>query len=1042
MTLNEVLELDKKQASIQKINLFLSNQEKNSDDYVKALSFKAIILASLNKTDEALKLLYEYLPNITEMNTEGKIALLDGIIKITLENELYEQALKYIELKKTFLPISKGDLYIKDKIEFYLKINDLTNAKKELLSYLDDDISKDELIYAKIKLSDIYYNEKQYDKYLELLPDVKAYYETNLALESLSILTIRELKISLIRKNYNKIILDGKQFIDSNDIKMKYIIEIVSLVLRAYIEIGELKKASILESNYSDYISNDYLQESLDFCYQALELYKKTNSLVSIKDYESKIANLESLKVKDNTPKSKKKYNVAVPEIELPQEVLEELEDINFNKILNPSVDSIKTKATTHEIIRDVDVSSNYNLLAKVFNELNQVDLNLKFREIFRLCAIQICKILPIDEIYILYFNKNYIGLHYKKERVYDKKPTVDMIEGTISYQSLITNSEYFLDQANREFNRDIVKNEEYLDEYYGFSVPISNSIECFGSIAYFSNCSFLDTVGVYESLKLVSMMLSSRLLLFLKANDRNLETEKLLFIKDNMSSGLKECVEGYIHLSPQACNILGVLEDLTLSDFYNQMEASDITNYKNILESLYNLDTNKRELEYNFRNKEKIIRVKERFYPMMIEGTIHILSLIDDVTKENYDKNKLLGIAYTNPISKLDTEYRLLTDLESIYSKRQLSLSVIEIYDFDIYEELYGYLFSKQLVYAIGKSFKSAISKYFDIKLYHLEGGTFALLMENINDKRSIESKLNSFFDFVHNDIAKINSRVSIYFKAGVYRMSKNVNLEKSSMILDNAKDALNNSRVYGLSNSITHYDGEEMRKSFNKKALVTHISECIDHGNLVINYLQIVNLKSVDVHGYRLKLGIDNYEVTDELLNSVIERRDLVSQMDKYLIMNAFKEEKIIYDKCKGFINIFIEINPSTIELSLISFLSTQLQFFKIDPRFVAFEFNDASSIAVSRIRALGFRIASYSLLDVLRENCDYYYYDYHSVTKESINEIYDICQKHKVLCILNEINDNDDILLARENGYSLVYGKYYKKSLRIKSILDKIK
>ena len=83
MTLNEVLELEKKQASIQKINLFLSSQEKNSDDYVKALSFKAIILAALNKIDEALKLLYEYLPDIKEMSIDGKIALLDGIIKIT-----------------------------------------------------------------------------------------------------------------------------------------------------------------------------------------------------------------------------------------------------------------------------------------------------------------------------------------------------------------------------------------------------------------------------------------------------------------------------------------------------------------------------------------------------------------------------------------------------------------------------------------------------------------------------------------------------------------------------------------------------------------------------------------------------------------------------------------------------------------------------------------------------------------------------------------------------------------------------------------------
>lgn len=1041
MTLNEVLELEKKQASIQKINLFLSNQEKNSDDYVKALSFKAIILASLNKTDEALKLLYEYLPDIKEMNSEGRIALLDGIIKITLDNELYEQALKYIELKKTFLPISKGDLYIKDKIDFYLKMNDYSNAKRELLSYLDDDISKEELIYAKIKLSDIYYSEKQYDKFLELLPDIKLYYETNLALESLSILTIRELKIALIKKNYNKIILEGKQFIDSNDIKMKYIIEIASLVLKSYIEIDELKKASILESNYSDYISNEYILESLDFCYQALELYKRVNSLVSIKEYEAKISGLEALKAKDNTSKAKKK-NVSVPEIELPQEVISELEDINFNKILNPKAEKIESKIKTHEITKDINVSKNYELLSGIFNELNQVDLNLKFREIFRLCSIQICKILPIDEIYILYFNKNYIGLHYKKERVYDKKINVDMIEGTISYQSLLTNSEYFLDQANKEYNKDIVKNEEYLNDIYGFSVPISNSIECFGSIAYFSNNSFLDKDGIYESLKLVSMMLASRLLLFMKANDRSLETEKLLFIKDNMSSGLKECVEGYIHFSPQACKILGVLEDLTLSDFYNQMEAADITNYKNILESLYNLDNSERELEYNYKNNGKIVRVKERFYPMMIEGTIHILSLIDDITKENYDKNKLISIAYTNPISKLDTEYKLLTDLERIYSKRQLSLSIIDIYDFDIYEELYGYLFSKQLVYAIGKSFKVAISKYFDIKLYHLEKCSFALLMENINDKRSIESKLNSFFDFVHNDIAKINSRVSIYFKAGVYRMSKNINIEKASMILDNAKDALNNSRAYGLSNCITHYDGEEMRKSFNKKALVTHISECIDHGNLAINYSQIVNLKSVDVHGYKLKLGIDNYEADDELLNSVIERRDLVSQMDKYLIMNAFKEEKIIYDKCRGFINIFIEINQASIELSLISFLNTQLQFFKIDPRFVTFEFKDSSNPIVSRIRALGFMIASYSLLDVLRESCDYYYYDYHFVTKESINEIYDSCKKHKVLCILNEINDSDDILLARENGYSLVYGKYYKKNLRIKNILDKIK
>ena len=406
-------------------------------------------------------------------------------------------------------------------------------------------------------------------------------------------------------------------------------------------------------------------------------------------------------------------------------------------------------------------------------------------------------------------------------------------------------------------------------------------------------------------------MMLGSRLLLFMKSNQINLENQKLLFIKDNMSSGLKECVEGYIHLNTQAHNILGGLEDLTLDDYYNHMEISDITNYKNIIESLYNLDSNKREIEYDYNKDGKKIRIKERFYPLLIEGTIHILSLIDDISKDNKDKNKLLALAYTNPISKLDTEYKLLTDLEQLYPKRQLSLTVLSVVDFKIYEELYGYLFTKQLIFAIGKAIKEAIASNFDFRLYHLEGNQYAILMEKINDRRSIDSKLNNIFNRVHDEILKINSRASIYFMAGVFRMNKSMNLEKSSLILDYAKEALNNCKNIGLSHTIVHYDGEEARRNFNKKNLVTHISECIDHGSLILNYQQIVDIKNVEVYGYIIKLGIDNLEIEDSLFNSVIKRRDLENQMDKYLISNAFKEEKMLYDKCRGYINIFIENN-----------------------------------------------------------------------------------------------------------------------------------
>ncbi len=1045
MTINELLNLDKTQASIQKVNMFLCSIEKNTSEYMKALTFKALILDELNKTSEALKLLYEYIPDIKEMTNETVVILLDGIINITLNNDLFDQTIKYIELKKNFLPLSKGSLYIKDKIDLYLKMNDYNQAKIELLSYLEDDISKDEMIFAKIKLSDIYYKLKQYDKFVELIPELKNYYETNLALESLSILTIKDLKISLDRRNYNRVINEGNAFIEANDIKMKYIIEISAMIIKSYVEINELKKASILESDYRDFLSSEYLLESLDFCYASLELYKKNNSLVSIKEYEAKISEFEAIKNKEK-PKSKKNLKIkeiTIPIVEIPNNVIEEINDNNnYGYLLKSKKEEIINKTITNEKIKDINISKTYELLKDIFNSLNQVDLDMKFREIFRLAAISISKAFDIEEIYILYFNRSYLGLHYKKERVYDKKLDIDNLNNTISYQTILQNNELFLDDYDKEYNINIVTNEEYPSNTYAYSIPISNSIECFGSITYISNKQFIESDGVYESLKLISMMLGSRLLLFMKSNQINLENQKLLFIKDNMSSGLKECVEGYIHLNTQAHNILGGLEDLTLDDYYNHMEISDITNYKNIIESLYNLDSNKREIEYDYNKDGKKIRIKERFYPLLIEGTIHILSLIDDISKDNKDKNKLLALAYTNPISKLDTEYKLLTDLEQLYSKRQLSLTVLSVVDFKIYEELYGYLFTKQLIFAIGKAIKETIASNFDFRLYHLEGNQYAILMEKINDRRSIDSKLNNIFNRVHDEILKINSRASIYFMAGVFRMNKSMNLEKSSLILDYAKEALNNCKNIGLSHIIVHYDGEEARRNFNKKNLVTHISECIDHGSLILNYQQIVDIKNVEVYGYIIKLGIDNLEIEDSLFNSVIKRRDLENQMDKYLISNAFKEEKMLYDKCRGYINIFIEINLDTFDSTFINFINTQLQFFKIDPKFITFITKNASSLVIQKLREIGFKIASYELLDVFREYTDFYLYDYHLSKIDNTNEIYEICNNHKGICILTEINTKEDIEYAREQNYSIIIGKYYKKNLRMKAIIDSIK
>lgn len=1040
MTLNEVLNLAKKNESINKINIFLANTEKNSYDFIKALSYKAIILATLNKVNESLKVLYEYIPEVKNMTNEASIALCDGIIEITLNNNIFDQALKYIELKKNFLPISKRNLYLKDKIEYYLKTKDLFNAKKELLSYLDDDISRDEMIYAKIKLADIYYELKQYDDVLLLLPDLKNHYETTLDFIELAKLTIKELTISKIKKNYNKIIHEGNLFIENTNVDMKYIIEIVSIMLDSYIELNDLKKASILESNYSEYISDKYVNESLDFIKISLVLYNKLNSLMSIKEYETKLIEFESLVAKPKKVHYKKSEDIIIPKVDIKEEEINEIKENNIIKVLNPEKEKDES-LKLHEVIKDVNISKTYDLLSDVFNKLNQIDLDFKFREIFRQAAISICSVFPIDEIYILYFNDSYVGLHYKKERVYDKKVFIDNLENTINYETMIKGNELFLDTLNKEFNKNIVTNELYQNDIYSFSTPIFNSIECYGSIAYFSSYDFLNNEGVYESLKLISMMISSRLLLNLKNNEILKENQKFLFIKDNMSSGLKEIVDDYIHLSTRASLIYQSLSDLTLNDFYNNLESIDVSNYKNILDKLYNTLEENVILEYNYKLNDKIIHIKERFYPLKIDGTIHILSLIDDITNE-YDYNKkLISIAYTNPISKLNTEFMLMKDLENSYKDKQLSLTVFSIFDSKIYEELYGFLFLKQLIFATGKAFNEIINKYLNIKLYHLYSDTFAILMEKINDRRSIDNRLNLFFDYVHNEIEKINSRVSIYFKAGVYRMSRSDNITDSRYILEYSKDALNNISNNDLSHIINHYDSLIMKRNFEKKNLITHISECIDHGSLVLNYTQVVNIKNVEVHGYKLNLGIDNLEIDDNLLNEVIKRRDLSIQMDKYLISNAFKEEKMLYDKCRGYINIFIKVNLDTLDSTFISFLETQINFFKIDPKYVTFEFETTNLDIINSIKKLGFLVSTNDLLDVIRENTHYYFYDIHLLSSLNISEINELCLKHKINCILTNVNTSDELMLVKETPIPLIYGKYYKKELRMKSIIEKL-
>ena len=1049
LSLSEILQLDISNQSIKKIDAFLADEVEYSDTFMRALAHKALLLHQLGNSNEAINLLSLYIKNLRLLSSFAVISICNSMISITLDLENFEEALKYINLKKSFLPVSKMNLYLKDMISYLLKTDSINEAKETLITYLKDDISKDESLFAKEELANIYYKQGEYDEFINITNGLLEIYQDKLDIDNEAMLQIKLLKIAYKKSNYIKVVSDVNKIINNFD-SPKYLLSLATLAIKSYMALNDYKKAGIFESNYEEYISEDYYIESKEFINAAIDLYDIQGSRVSVKELENLLKELETKVLPKPKKKKNKEEEVSIPKLnisglEIKKEEIISINDLKPNiGLLNPKEDINVAKNSVKQnvvSIKNESVSSFYNKLSGLLDVLNQMNLKNKFREIFRLSMIEISKLFNIDEAYILDASIGFRGMHYKTERVYDKKITPEGIKGTINLASFEGDSEFFLDMSDRDNNINIVTNEPYPEDYYGYAIPLHNDNDIIGSIAYFSKNPFLAEEMVYEGLKMVSAIINSRLLLSMEKEKMNLNNQKLYFLKDNMSLGIKEEMEGYIHLSPYGAKMLGVFEDLLLEDYYNHIPTNYLIEYKNIRNSLY---TNVKEAtyEYDFKKENEIIRIKESFYSLLYEGSITIISVLDDITSYQEEKQQLINLAYTNPISKLDTEVKLMVDLRELYNNHRMSLAVISIHDFSLYEELYGFNFKRQLELAVGNSFLDAISSDFNASLYHLGEYIYVIVIKSANDKRLIDSKLNQFMDFSIKKLHKLNSRLNIKYDAGVYRLGKNINLEDPSLMLSYAFDALNDAKAMNIDgNHISHYDSEDMKNRFKENNLVTAISEAIDTNDLNLVYQQIVNIKSSKVYGYYVLINLDSSELYyDEIMN-VVKRRGLESRVNQYSVNALFTELKMLYTKTKYIFPVFIEINPDLIDRGYYEYLKERPNFYKISPSYVTLVVKSAENNYLKLLRQAGYKICSMDILDIYRDNSDFFVYDYRTIGKIGSNEIKELCDKHNVKAIAGGVDEKDDLDLALNNNFEYIFGRFYKRTRTMKELLVKL-
>lgn len=1046
--LTEIMNLDSSKGSIKKIDLFLEDTIKNSYDYVKAVSMKAIIMHNLGEPTEALKLLFGFVDEFKTLEDSSVITICDAIILICLKIKRFDQVEKYIEIKKEYLPISRSNLYLKDKISLYLAQGLNDEASDVLRRYLGDNLPKEEQIWAKYTLINIFFEKKEYDDFLALAPQLLEYYTVTLNKKRYEEIVVKIFKSYIEIEDYIRVLnekdnYDIDSFYDDNKLYM------AAYIMDSYIKSDEYKKASIVESNYIDYLSDDYIDASIEFSSVAIKIYQATNTLNIIEDYQLKLEHYHKLKepiVKEE--KKRKKEEEKLSDIKVPvirkkntltnENTIVETRSVILNKPQNEIINVVKN-------YKNVDISPLYEKISKVVEYINTIDSSLKFREILRLTLIKVTELFNIEEAYLLVLNHKYYGFHYKKERLYDKELEYNDLLGTANLYSLEKNKECFRDKTDTTYNKNIVTKEEYTDDTFIYSFPLRNNLETYASISYISsNNDFMSEGLTYEGIKILNGLINKSLLYSIDKENFELSNKKLLFLYQNNKDGIKEMHDNQIHLSKKAQEILSLLPDLSLDDFYMHMSSIDVMAYKQALNKIYNLGLNGVKVEYKYRTPNGEVDVSEEMHHLEIDGVIYIMSIISDVSKVTSMIDQAMNLAYTNPLTQLNTEIRLLKDLDQAYrDNSNFYLYAMSIYDVKFFEDLYGFNFKQQIIYNVAQYLKDILESEFNSSLYYCFNEEYIIMIKDLNDKRVAQTKIKGFIDKLRMKLNQKSMRAKVYFDIGILRCQAGIKVSNTYDFITRVNEALSDSKsIKSREDHISFYNGDKNKELWKEKQLVVDISEAMDMGKIASFYQQIVDIVETSVYGYYVTFNLESRETTYENMMIVAKRKGIIQELEKHIVYTLFHELKNLWDQDKCRINVFINISDDTIDNTFYEWILTQQRFFRIDAKNISLIVNSASNVMFRTLREAGYKICTKDIMDIYRNNCDYFLYDYHQVTDESIMEVKNLCKNHNVRMILYGVKKND-MDMIRNNGYDLFIGdEVYKKKVRMQDIILKLK
>ena len=1035
MDIRELLALDANTSSIKKIDQFLANKKPNDRDYPKAISHLAYLTYLLGDTSSSFQLLFNYLDICLD---KEKPTVYSTLIKIYYLQTDYDNALKMIEAKKEYLPSYNKSAYYLDLIEYYTLLENENELRRNLLIYLSEDISDERRLNALLTLTNILFKNEEYELFNEKNRLIQTL-SLSLKMEKTYLnARFQEALVLVLLGSYPNALIIINELLNSNidgDLRAK----LLALNLKIYVSLSEYRKASIFEAEYEYLITNGPNEAKKMFFEECIKLYTALNNKFNKNSYEEKYnLLLDELKKEDkkeeiNIKKPKKGKQAKIELNFLKEQKIEEKKKVvkEYKEVIEEVVEVIKPKDITK-----IETSSKIDMVADLFISLNN-EVFSQFRDYLRQFFIVMNKVAIFSDAYLVTHEKEYKGYHYKKERLYDKKNL--QLSDTIIEEVLNLKEELIIPYTNKTSYTDIITNKPYIDmdNLSIIAFPFSSGAILFS----YQNDDILIKELNYEILKLGVSYLN------LKYNAEQTELFLLdkyhdyIFVMDKMNAGWKRQIDNYIYLSHQASIMFKSNEAISLDEYYKFIYNEDLISYKMIINDL--ICGKQKEATATFRSDiTGMLRYYQEDFKVDENGVI--LSLINDITdKVKKDEEKAFMALY-DPLSGLYNKMKLDNDLDLLIKTNKFSLLALNIIDFKKYNDIYGYDFGDQLIFATGKYLKEYDE---NITAYHFDGDKFIVSIKEINDKRTMTKYAYKLCEFLTNKLKSLNYRLNIYFEVGILRYPTDTKELNHTKIIDYLLSALTSAKSKDNKTNVSCYSVDDYKEQFLKSQLVTHISESIDNNHLALNYQQVVDITNNTCEYYDVSLNLSNFSVNSNLIYEVIKTRGMTSTIERYIIHKALFELAEIYKEVKLYFNVSFKISKETLlSENFKKYVIEQLEFFKIPKTAISIhydgEYNDdiyqvLKSLAVNQIFLTTSNLEIIKNLPVL-----YYIYNIPKVINKNENDFILVLKKYcdtkNIRFVISGVNNNELISYYAPHGFSLYQGNLYKANLTSKDII----